>query len=402
MNPMRSRLWLFAAGFACGGVGLGAMVVYAIYFTRHPWQDWMVYYAACRAYLDGNLPLIFDGARFTAHLNRYFTGWLHEPIGFRSWLYPPSFLLLLLPFGVLGFAASCALFEAVTFAGLLAAVGRYVGPGRRLLHALALLLAPAVWFNLVVGQNGFLTGGLLIGGFAALPRRPALAGTLLGLLSYKPQFWLLVPVALAAAGEWRVLASAFVTAAALALVSLGVFGGAVWLSWIHWAVNPPPADYQAFLACCRLHDESVYTNLTLLGATNIVADLGQVAAIVLAVGCTWWCWRRALPRALQLAVLLAATFLAAPHVANYDAVLLVVAASLVFAHGLDHGFRLGGAIVPLAVWAIQLLNPPDAFPIGRVTPFLTLLLIAAALRAANADRPAAVDQPFAGRARHAL
>lgn len=403
MSAMRARAWLAAAGVFCGGVGACSIVIYALWFARHPLQDWMVYYGAIRAYLAGNLPLIFDGERFTAYLNQHFAGWLAAPIGFRSWVYPPTFLLLIVPFGLFGFVASCAVFEAVTFAGLVAAVWQCVGRGGdRVLHVLSLLLAPAVWFNLATGQNGLLSAGLLIGGFGALPRRPALAGLLLGLLSYKPQLWLLVPVALAAARQWRVLASAVLTAALLALASLAVFGSTAWLTWIGWVVNPPPAAYQAFLECCRLHDESVYTNLALLGAPRLAADLGQLAAIGVAGGCVWWGWRRPLQAELQLAVLLAATCLAAPHVANYDAVLLVVAATLVFVHGLGHGFRPAGAIVPLLVWAIQLANPPDVFPIGRLTPLLTLLLIAGALAAASGDRHVDAGLSYVSRGQHAV
>ncbi len=384
----RARSWLIAVGLLCGVYGLGSIAIYLFYFTRHPFQDWMVYYAAARAYLDGNLPLIFDSARFTAQLNHQFAGWLTEPFRFRSFAYPPSFLLLLVPFGLLGFAASAALFQIASLAGLLAALWHHVNGGRRwVLHALSLILAPAAWFNIVSGQNGFLTGALLVGGFGLLPRRPALAGALLGVLSYKPQFWPLAALALAAARQWRALASMILTASVMALASLAVFGAAPWRLWIEWIVSPSPGAYQSFLECCRLHDESVYTNLILLGASRIMADLGQLAAMLLAGGVVWWCHRRPLPRDLQLTVLLAATALAAPHVANYDAVLLVVAATLLFAHGLDHGFRpggvFGGALVPVLVWMIQLLNPPDAFPIGRATPALTVLLIACAVTEAR-------------------
>ena len=385
-SAARARSWLIVAAIVCGCYGLGSIAVYLIYLTRHPVQDWMVYYAAARAYLDGDLPLIFDGERFTAYLNAYFADWLTEPFAFRSWAYPPPFLLLLIPFGMLGFAVSCALFEAATLAALLAALRHSLGSGRRwALHAVSLLLAPAAWFNIVSGQNGFLSAALLVGGFGLMPRRPALAGVLLGLMAYKPQLWLLVPVALVAARQWRVLATAIATGAAMALASVAVFGIESWLLWIEAIVNPPPGAYQRFLECCRLHDESVFTNLALLGASKTVADLGQLAALLVAGGVVWWCYRRRLPGDLRFAVLLGATVLAAPHVANYDAVLLVVAATLVFGYGLDHGFRAGGVVVPLAVWMIQLFNPPSAFPIGHITPVLTLLLIAGAIARARSD-----------------
>jgi hypothetical protein len=49
------------------------------------------------------------------------------------------------------------------------------------------------------GQNGFLTAALLIGGWRALRWSPLLGGALLGLVTLKPQFYVLAPVALVAA-----------------------------------------------------------------------------------------------------------------------------------------------------------------------------------------------------------
>ena len=41
-----------------------------------PGGDWTVFYGAVRAFFSGNLGLIFDGDRFTAHLNSTFSWWL--------------------------------------------------------------------------------------------------------------------------------------------------------------------------------------------------------------------------------------------------------------------------------------------------------------------------------------
>ncbi|HET9019110.1 MAG TPA: hypothetical protein VFN46_05960, partial [Acetobacteraceae bacterium] len=81
-----------------------------------PGVDYMVYYDAARSYLAGDLGLLADGGRFTAHLNRDFAGWLTAPLPLHPWVYPPPFLMLLLPFAFLPFAASYAAFLATTFA----------------------------------------------------------------------------------------------------------------------------------------------------------------------------------------------------------------------------------------------------------------------------------------------
>jgi hypothetical protein len=87
-----------------------------------PGTDWLAFYGAGRAYLDGRLGLIFDPTVFTAYLNTDFGWWLTQPLAFRPWVYPPSFLLLLVPFAMLSLAGSYLLFELASAATLLVAL----------------------------------------------------------------------------------------------------------------------------------------------------------------------------------------------------------------------------------------------------------------------------------------
>ncbi len=73
--------------------------------------------------------------------------------------------------------------------------------GEWLLLALAY---PAVLINVGHGQNGFLTAALLGGALLMLDRRPLMAGILFGLLVYKPQYGLMIPLVLAVSGRWRI------------------------------------------------------------------------------------------------------------------------------------------------------------------------------------------------------
>ena len=100
-----------------------------------------------------------------------------------------------------------------------------------------------VFINALVGQNGFLTAALIGGTLYLIPIRPVLAGICLGLLTYKPQYGLLFPIALIAAGQWRVFVSAGVTAVVMAFASWLAFGTESWLAFFHWM----PRFSQAFL-----------------------------------------------------------------------------------------------------------------------------------------------------------
>ena len=84
----------------------------------------------------------------------------------------------------------------------------------------------------IAGQNAFLTLALLLGGVGLLGRRDFAAGAILGLLSYKPQLALMVPVALLAARHWRALAGAAVSASFAVALSAATFGLAPWWDWL--------------------------------------------------------------------------------------------------------------------------------------------------------------------------
>src|SRR5713226_10032471 len=93
-------------------------------------------------------------------------------------------------------------------------------------------------------RNAPLTAGLFGAATLLVDRRPLLAGLFFGALCYKPHFGLLVPVALAAGGHWRAFAAAFLSAAALCLLSLALFGWEVWHDYLVAAVASP-AVYQS-------------------------------------------------------------------------------------------------------------------------------------------------------------
>ena len=96
------------------------------------------------------------------------------------------------------------------------------------LWLLVALAFPAVLINVGHGQNGFLTAALLGAALVQLDRRPIVAGILFGLLAYKPQFGLMIPIALLAGGRWRCFAAAAAAVALLALATTIAFGPHVW------------------------------------------------------------------------------------------------------------------------------------------------------------------------------
>ncbi len=366
-----------ALAVICGAFGLLAWSFYLWVFHGDPGQDWMVFYTAARAYFDGNLPLVFDGERLTAALNERFAAWLALTLNLHPWVYPPTFLLLFLPFGAMPPLVSLPVFLLSGFVAALAAASLYVGRGQaRWLVAFSLVLCPAVPFNVMTGQNAFFTTALLVGGFGLLSRSPVLAGGLLGVLSCKPQLWLMVPVALLAARQWRALGSAIASALLLALLSLAVFGPEIWRAWVELVTGINPA-YDDWVTNGRLNGLSVFACLAVLGAPRILASLAQGLAVAIAAATVYAAFRRPGPGTLQLAILLAATMLAAPHASASDAVLLAVATSLYVAAPHREALRPLQLLLAATVWISPLFNPPSLFRPGCFTPVLILLLLAA-------------------------
>src|SRR5439155_11240239 len=270
------------------------------------------------------------------------------------WQYPPPFLfiasvLALLPYSVahLGWA--------------LASILPYVAVMRAIVaHNFGVMLALAVPFvsiNALAGQNGFLTAALIGGTLYLIPIRPVLAGIYLGLLTYKPQFGLLFPIALIAAGHWRVFASAGMTAIAMFVLSWLAFGTESWLAFFHGLPRFSQAMFtEGKGTWWKL--QSIYSMVRYLGGTEQLAWAFQfVLTASVAVGLALM-WRSRVPYTLKAAALAAGALLATPYLFIYDMVVLAIPIAFLFRIGLKTGFRgyelpaLGSALVLIAAYFI--------------------------------------------------
>jgi alpha-1,2-mannosyltransferase len=365
----------------CGLAGIAGWRVWFLILHRLLGQDWMVFYTAARAYFEGDLSLVFDGERLTNTINHQYTAWLSMPLIFHPWLYPPHFLLLLLPFGMMSFSESYILFLLLTFSAHIAAVCRLTA--RRLLVFFGMLLFPQTPFAFLTGQNCFLTSSLLVSGFSFVETRPLLGGALLGFATYKPQLFLMVPIALIASRQWKALGSVAATAAVLILASVAVFGLDIWKDWFHVMVSPS-VTYQKWAIAGRLNGQSVYSCAVLAGASSRVANVAQALAALFGGACVWWSFSRKVPTDLRIAVLLAASLLASPHVSSQDGIFLAVGALLLFSRVIDDGGRFGEITIIIAAWVIELFDPPIIFRIGMVTPLVIAIFIVLIIKRARA------------------
>ena len=337
-----------------------------------PGTDWMVFYTAAHSYWQGQLGILADGGRFTALLNQSFSHLLTQPLSYRPWIAPPHLLLVLLPFGLLGFAASYALFQLASAGALLASLrARASDPNSAWVIGIAAILCPAAALSAVDGQTGFFIAALLIGGFRLADKRPIAAGILFGLLTVKPQYFVLVPIALIAARQWKALLATFVCALALTAASVALFGLEPWFLWFHKVL----AGDSQWIEHGRLWGNSIYACAVTLGAPNGFASALQAAGLLAGAAAIYAGFRRIRESELKWALLLAAAFLVAPHSGPYEAMMPVVAGCLWLKHA-KTPVELWRWLIVLAVWLVPLVSPPAIIAPGRFAPLLFALLAA--------------------------
>lgn len=348
-----------------------------------PGADWVIFLAAVRAFFTHDLSHVYDQLWITSAVNMQFAHWLSGPEPLALFPYPPVYLLLVLPFATLPVAASLALSQVLQFGALALALRRFAPNRSWLFFAAGALLAPAASSNVIAGSNAVLVAALIVGGVALLEKKPLLAGALLGLVIFKPQFFVLLPVALVAARQGRAFAAMAASAAAFVLLSVVMFGAALWMDWINVYLHPQAVSGINAADWGHGWGESVLTCVTLLGLPRWAAWGAQAGAAAIAVVAVWRVFAARHPG--QLPVLLCATLLASPHVANHDLILLAIAA-LALVRWVPATTRPIMLMLPLAAWAAPLFNPPKAMPLGLITP-LVILAVMAFLMGAKVRRP---------------
>jgi arabinofuranan 3-O-arabinosyltransferase len=308
-----------------------------------------------------------------------------------AWHYPPPFLFVAALLARFPYAVAYIGWAAVSFVPYLLMMRAIVGRPFGLVLAAAF---PVVLTNTLVGQNGFLTASLIGGMLVLLPTRPVLAGICLGLLSYKPQYGLLFPLALIAASQWRVFFTAAVVAAGMVAASWLAFGTESWQAFVHWL----PMFSQAFLTEGRAYwgkMQSIFALVRFFGGGEPLAWLlqwiltGAVAVAVVLV------WRSRVDYALKAAALATGTLLVTPYLFLYDVMVLAIPVAFLVRLGLRDGFRRYELPALGLVGFLLMFYPLFAAPTGFAATLIVAALIAGRCGSwpTSTDRAASPLQP---------
>ena len=348
--------------------------------------DFSNVYAAGTYVLDGHPTEPFDPARQFAREQAIFGA----ATQFYGWHYPPFFLGAAAMLALLPYALALALWQGVTLAIYMWAMTLLIPPplagegdrrsrsggglsditppgsalrapppspfggGRKKEWLLLALAFPAVFVNLGHGHNGFLTAALFIGALLQLDRRPILAGILFGLIAYKPQFGMLVPLVLAASGRWRAFAAAAVTVVVLALAVTLTFGVDVWRAF--FASMQFTREVVLERGDTGWHKiQSVFSWVRMWGGGVPLAYLIQATVSAAIAAALVWLWRSTASFPVKAAALLIGTLLATPYSLDYDLMLLAPAIAWLVMEASQRGFAPFEKTMLAALWLVPLL-----------------------------------------------
>ena len=312
---------------------------------------------------------------------------------FYGWHYPPFFLFIAGALALMPYQLALVVWQAVTLALYLFAVHAILNsspsPSKsEASNKIWILLAvafPAVLVNIGHGHNGFLTAALIGGALAVLDQRPVVAGILFGLVSYKPQFGVLIPIALMAGGRWRTFVAATATVAALIIVTTLVFGTDVWRAFFA-SMHLTRVEILEAGGTGWNKIQSVFAWVRMWGGGVPLAYIAQGAVVLAAAGALVWLWRSPAAFPLKAAALAIGAILATPYSLDYDMMVLAPAIAYLAADGMTRGFIPWEKSALALIWFVPLFARTLAqytfIPLGVCTMLAVFALV---LRRARAD-----------------
>jgi arabinofuranan 3-O-arabinosyltransferase len=308
---------------------------------------------------------------------------------YPNWPYPPTFFLFFAPFTMAPYLPGFIAWDIMTLLGCLLVIYLIV----RRLPAIAVAMAsPYMAWNFLAAHNGFLTASLLGASLLCLERQPVLAGLFIGCLTYKPQFGILFPVALAAARKWRAFASASAASATLIGLSVAAFGTDAWqalprefaaqMSEVLFARgNATPADNWGYI-------QTMYGLARLLHGGAVVSWLAQGLTSIGATIIVWLIWRSPARYSLKAATLSAAALIVTPYPFAYDMAAIAIPVAFLAQDQLRCGLLRGEQSTAIGLFAVSfavlvaLGDRQGGITFGSVPigPFAVIILLVVILR----------------------
>ena len=353
---------------------IGFCIVFAKYLLTSDLpplgHDFAAFWTAAQLAVQGRAEAAFDGT-----VMQGLQAAVAPVTGTLYWHYPPTFDLLILPVGWVGYRAGFVLFSLLGMAVFAWLVAR-VAPEEPLRDKLPVLAAPIVWSNFVQGQNGAFVALFLVLFLLTLERgRWAQAGLWGAALLIKPHFGVLLPlVVLLRPGGWRVFGWGLLFGALFCGAATLVLGVGYWQAFL----GNRDLLWRAMLTGQLSEQQiSAFAFVQNIGVPYGYGMLLQIATALTAAALTFAVWRS--PRSdagLRMAVVLVCSLMVSPYAFYYDAPASAIALYLLFRDGQRRGFAPRERTIYLLFWMAPVLHLilADRFGIFILYPAFLLLM----------------------------
>jgi hypothetical protein len=206
-----------------------------------------------------------------------------------------------------------------------------------------------------------------------------MAGILFGLLSYKPHFAILVPIALAAGKYWKALAAMVVSSVCFILLSGIALGWRTWVAFYNNISSPimiliqekslwikMPTTFASFLLAGF--------NLSIAGALHGFVMFGAVIIVA-------WVWYKEAPLYIRGSALISGILLFTPYAYYYDLSLLALPLAWLGWECFRGGWELMEQSILIIIWLLPIIAPAIAIALGlQISPILIAFLLFVTLR----------------------
>jgi alpha-1,2-mannosyltransferase len=310
-------------------------------------NDFVVFYAAALLTSEGAARQVYERPTLTSLERTVLQNPEFPPLPMA---YPPFFQLLLTPLAHFDYVTAYRLWVALTV-GLVIAVAWRLAPHWQTL--LLVSLFPPLSFCAVTGQNGNLSAAIMGGALLLLPRHAIASGIAFGLMAYKPQLAVAIPICLLAGRHYRALAATAATAAGTVLASLIALGKAPMLAFLSTIgdqaqlvlATPQHGEFGLWSRMPTVLIAMLQSGFTPLAAwaTHFVAAGAAAAALV-------WIWRRTDHAGLRALAICASIPLLTPYFFDYDLALFVVPFALLTGEMWRTGLRREFFAPVAALW----------------------------------------------------
>ena len=394
MRPLQKTLLLLCA--MCLAAQAGANLIKYFHELSDGSRfggDFIGFWNAAHRVRHGEIAAIYDPDTWHRILSNT-TGFISI-----SWfVYPPFTLFGLWPLGDATYNEAVLAWSLVPLAFYFALIvllakrsGLGVGAGpacendwsRKQAYAVLIAFSlPFLSANLFSGQTGTLIAVFFLGTAYFWPTRPILAGICIGLLAIKPQMGLLIPFALMASGQWRIVAAAATTVLSLMVLSTIWLGAAIWTDYLRMSLlfgqfiggGYDQIRQLALAPYVSLQGAGMPAGLA--GFFHVVVSIAVLAAVIQA----FWRWKSNRQESgkedgrldLRLALLAAGTLLATPYSLSYDTPLLMLSVIPLLARSWRDGWD---GIELVSVTALLILPYAQLLAVGSHVPFAFLALL---------------------------